>query len=177
MNHITFSGHMVYEPELRVSDKNNNPYVLYKIAVRRRFSKSKATDFLSCISWNGIAERVANYVHKGDFLTLHGELHSWHDEQDVERMTVHVDEVTFTRPLPKKDEDALAYYRDVCDKYQRLGMRLVKGEFGAEKAVYVGCNSDGNLVGEMAVETEPGTPESSLESEKAVPEVETGDMG
>lgn len=88
MNNITLFGRLTGEPELRSTD-NGTKYAKFLLAVDRR-TKEKTTDFIDCIAWSKLAEIIAQYVHKGNQLSLSGSLETSSYEKNGEKRKAYV---------------------------------------------------------------------------------------
>lgn len=72
MNHVSFSGRLTADPEMRQT-KNNVPFCVFRLAVARE-SDYKATDFFPCIAWRETAELCGKYLYKGRQCLVQGEM-------------------------------------------------------------------------------------------------------
>ena len=72
LNRLTIMGRMVRDPELRYS-ANEKPVVNFTLAVDRDRDREQ-TDFIDCVAWNGTAEFVSKYFHKGSMTVASGRL-------------------------------------------------------------------------------------------------------
>lgn len=96
MNNITLFGRLTGEPELRLTD-NGTKYAKFLLAVDRR-TKEKTTDFIDCIAWSKLSEIIAQYVHKGNQLSLSGSLETSSYEKNGEKRksyVVNIKEIDF----------------------------------------------------------------------------------
>lgn len=73
MNHIILIGRLTKDPELRFTT-TGKAVATFSIAVDRRFSKEKETDFFNIKVWNKIGESCANYLSKGRLVAVQGSL-------------------------------------------------------------------------------------------------------
>ena len=104
MNNITLFGRLTGEPELRSTD-NGTKYAKFLLAVDRR-TKEKTTDFIDCIAWSKLSEIIAQYVHKGNQLSLSGSLETSSYEKNGEKRkayVVNIKEIDFVSQ-PKTNE-------------------------------------------------------------------------
>ena len=111
MNSTNLIGRLTTEPELRYTE-DNRPFVRVTLAVDRGISKEdkeagkQSADFISCIFWNGNAERLNQYVKKGHRVAVEGSIRTGSYEKDngdkVYTTDVRVNKVTF---LEGKDKD------------------------------------------------------------------------
>ena len=76
MNRIQIVGRMVKEPELNVGSSGVSK-VRFTIASHRNY-KSKSgefeTDFIPCVAWRQLAERINKTLTKGDLVCCYGSL-------------------------------------------------------------------------------------------------------
>ncbi len=86
-NHLTLTGNVVRDPELRYT-AGGSPRVVMPVATTRRFQAKGAdqptevTSFFTVIVWGQLGEHVAESLFKGDRVTISGrvEQRSWVDE-------------------------------------------------------------------------------------------------
>ncbi len=91
-NHLTLTGNIVRDPELRYSASGIARTVM-AVATTRRFQAKGAdqptevTSFFTVIVWGSLAEHVAESLVKGDRVTVSGrvEQRSWVDEDEQKR--------------------------------------------------------------------------------------------
>jgi single-strand DNA-binding protein len=101
-------GRLVRDPDLKFTAGKGTALCKITIAVDRRFSKEKESDFINCTVWGKIAESLASHMQKGCLISVSGALHvsSFEDKEGkkVWRTDVNVEEVQFlTWPGDKKD--------------------------------------------------------------------------
>lgn len=72
MNTICLMGRLTDEPQLKQSQAGKS-FINFCIAVERR-GKEKMIDFIDCIAFEGTAETISKYCHKGDQLGIAGSL-------------------------------------------------------------------------------------------------------
>jgi single-strand DNA-binding protein len=88
-NHLTLTGNVVREPEVRFTASGNARLVM-PVATNRRFlakgsdTPTEVASFFSVIVWGQLAEHVAESVKKGDRVTVTGrvEQRTWTDEHE-----------------------------------------------------------------------------------------------
>ncbi len=86
-NHLTLTGNIVRDPELRYT-AGGSPRAVMPVATSRRFQAKGAdqptevTSFFTVIVWGQLAEHVSESLRKGDRVTISGrvEQRSWVDE-------------------------------------------------------------------------------------------------
>lgn len=85
LNTITIMGRLTKEPELRHT-QTGKAVVSFTLAVDRDFGE-KQTDFVNCFAWQGTAEFISKYFHKGSMMVANGSLQSreWTDKHDQKR--------------------------------------------------------------------------------------------
>ena len=96
MNRFIGLGRLVREPELKIIENSESKYVDMTIAINRDFKNKEGkveADFINCIFWNNLAERVSKYVKKGDRLSFEGRIRvsSYEKEDGTKRYTTRVD--------------------------------------------------------------------------------------
>jgi single-strand DNA-binding protein len=101
-NHLTLTGNVVREIELKFTASGNARLVM-PVATNRRFqakgsdTPTEVTSFFTVIVWGSLAEHVAESVKKGDRVTVSGrvEQRTWFDaaEQRHNSFEIVADEV------------------------------------------------------------------------------------
>jgi single-strand DNA-binding protein len=111
MNKCIFIGNLTKDPELSTT-QNGTSYARFTIAVSRRFANAdgeRVTDFINCIAWRSQGENLAKYCHKGDKISVVGELQnrSYEDGNGIKRHITEIiaDEVEFIN-TKKNDENS-----------------------------------------------------------------------
>lgn len=99
MNKVFLMGRLTADPELRQTMAGVS-VTTFTIAVDRRLSKEKQTDFIRCTAWRNTAEFVCKYFKKGSMTLVIGNIQtrSW-EGQDGKKQSatdIVVDEVYFT---------------------------------------------------------------------------------
>jgi single-strand DNA-binding protein len=88
-NHLTLTGNVVREPEIRFTASGNARLVM-PVATNRRFqakgsdTPTEVASFFTVIVWGQLAEHVGESVKKGDRVTVTGrvEQRTWTDENE-----------------------------------------------------------------------------------------------
>lgn len=109
LNKVILMGRLTAEPEMHVG--NDMTYARFTIAVERNYknkSGDKTTDFINCTAWNGTADFIDKYFHKGNMIAVSGELNiDRYEDKDGNIRTaanVRVAEVSFTGERNDTDE-------------------------------------------------------------------------
>jgi single-strand DNA-binding protein len=101
LNRVVLIGRLTADPELRQT-QSGLPVASFTLAVDRKFSKDKETDFINIIAWRGLAENCANYLTKGKMAAVDGRLQirNYEDKQGQKRTIAEViaDDVRFLSP-------------------------------------------------------------------------------
>ncbi len=98
INKVVLMGRLVATPELKYTQTNKSvcPFTL---AVERRMSQDKVTDFIDCVAWNKTAEFINRWFNKGSMLALVGRVqcrtYTTQDGHNRKMVEVIVDEVSF----------------------------------------------------------------------------------
>jgi len=118
MNNWDGIGRLTTDPELRYTT-DNIAYSRVTVAVDRPISKEdkeagkQSADFISCIFWNGNAERLCKYVKKGHRVAVEGSLRTGSYEKDdgtrAYTTDVKVRRVKFLESKPKDDRPEPEY--------------------------------------------------------------------
>ena len=111
MNKVELIGRLTADPELRYS-QNNKAYTKFTLAVNRSFKKEtgeKDADFISIVAWEKNAERICNYLRKGNQIGLIGRIQTGiYDKEDGSRKyltDVILSEVDFLESKSKNRND------------------------------------------------------------------------
>jgi single-strand DNA-binding protein len=76
-NHITISGNLTREPELRFT-QTGKPVCNLGVAVNNRFQVNgqwqERTSFMQCVVWGDMGENCARSLHKGNRVTVTGRI-------------------------------------------------------------------------------------------------------
>lgn len=109
INKIVLMGRLTADPEMHVG--NDMTYARFTIAVERNYKPKngdKITDFINCTAWNGTAEFIDKYFHKGNMIAVSGELNiDRYEDKDGNPRTaanIRVAEVSFTGERNDTDE-------------------------------------------------------------------------
>lgn len=102
LNQVTLMGNLTRDPELRQTPTGQN-VTSFSLALNRSYKDAsgawqEATDYIDCVSWGPLAERVAQYLSKGRRCLVQGRLQSRSWEQDGQKRSkveVLASDVTF----------------------------------------------------------------------------------
>ena len=75
INNVVLVGRIVEEPTLRNFDECKGVFIT--LAINRpfkNFENKVETDYIKVAVWEGLAEHVCNYCHKGDIVGIRGRL-------------------------------------------------------------------------------------------------------
>ena len=84
MNCIMISGRLVADPE--VKNGNGVEFTTFTVAVDRN-QKEKKTDFIPCTAFDKVGQVIEQYFHKGDRITVQGQLNGDRYEKDGKKLT------------------------------------------------------------------------------------------
>ena len=130
LNQVTLMGNLTRDPELRQTPTGQN-VTSFSLALNRSYKDQsgewqEATDYIDCVAWGPLAERVAQYLSKGRRCLVQGRLQSrsWEQEgQKRSKVEVLASDVTFldsrgsgdgesggstapsSKPVPSKKQD------------------------------------------------------------------------
>lgn len=122
MNQVGLVGRVTKDP-VRRQLSENRIYTSFILAINRNFKNSEGiieADFVSCVAWGRLAERVVKYCGKGSLIGVNGRLQSRtymnRENQKVYTMEVAVEDVRFyvlktpnvadTMPMESSHHDA-----------------------------------------------------------------------
>lgn len=124
MNSIAISGRLGADPEIRqVGDSRVTTFRLAETTSRKGQDGSYITNWYRCDAWGKTGETCAKYLHKGDPVTVTGELmiRNYKDKSGQDRTSVEVkiDRFAFggksqataqqTVPAPQESDDDLPF--------------------------------------------------------------------
>lgn len=87
LNKIVLMGRMTRDPELR-NTQNGKFVANFTLAVDRDHDREQ-TDFVDVVAWNGTAEFVSKYFHKGQMTVVSGRLQMRRYEKDGQNRTAY----------------------------------------------------------------------------------------
>lgn len=101
-NQVILMGNLTRDPELRQTPNGQN-VVSFSLALNRSYKDSsgewqEVTDYVDCVAWAALAERIAQYLSKGRRCMVVGRLQSRRWEQDGQKRSkveVLANDVTF----------------------------------------------------------------------------------
>ena len=101
MNQVGLVGRITKDPILKTFSETRNQ-TSFVIAINRNFRNSQGAidaDFVSCVAWGKLAERIVHYCGKGSLIGVNGRLQSrsYMTKEDTKVFTteVVVDDVRF----------------------------------------------------------------------------------
>jgi single-strand DNA-binding protein len=102
LNQVTLMGNLTRDPELRQTPTGQN-VTSFSLALNRAYKTAngewqEATDYIDCVCWGPLAERVSQYLSKGRRCLVQGRLQSRSWEQDGNKRSkveVLANDVTF----------------------------------------------------------------------------------
>jgi single-strand DNA-binding protein len=102
LNQVTLMGNLTRDPELRQTPTGQN-VTSFSLALNRAYKDAggewqEVTDYIDCVCWGPLAERVAQYLSKGRRCLVQGRLQSrsWEQEgQKRSKVEVLANDVTF----------------------------------------------------------------------------------
>ncbi len=102
VNQVILMGNLTRDPELRQTP-NGQSVVSFSLALNRAYKDQsgewqEVTDYIDVVAWGPLAERVAQYLHKGRRALVQGRLQSrsWEQEgQKRSKVEVLASDVTF----------------------------------------------------------------------------------
>lgn len=110
MNKVILMGRLTRDPEIRYT-QDQKAVARFAIAVDRRFSAQKETDFFNCTAFGKLAEFAEKYLHKATKILLIGRVQNDNytnkEGQKVTAVQIIADEIEFAeskaaeRPAPE----------------------------------------------------------------------------
>lgn len=111
LNRVILIGRLTRDPELRYTP-SGVAVTRFTVAVGRRYSNQQGereADFISTITWRGLAENCANYLKKGSMVSLEGRIQTGKYEKEgrtVYTTEVVADDVRFLDPRNARPESS-----------------------------------------------------------------------
>ena len=105
MNQSNIIGRLGADPELKYTP-NGKAVARMSVAVNDGFGENQRTYWFPVICWNGLAETVSQYLHKGSKAAVSGRLTTRSYEKDGTAVTVTeiiANSVDFLDPKPDRD--------------------------------------------------------------------------
>ena len=107
MNKVMLVGRLTRDPNAFTTTSGIN-YIRFTIAISRSFNKDQ-TDFVPIVAWRQTADFVANYLKKGDLISIEGSFTSStykkDDEQIVTKYEITADRVQILQSKKNDEED------------------------------------------------------------------------
>lgn len=106
MNQIILVGRLVRTPELKESE-NGKKFSIITMAVPRSFKNVNGeydTDFIDCITFDGVATTTADYCKKGDVVGVKGRIQSRVIDNSY-KLEIVAEKVTFLNHDKKTDDE------------------------------------------------------------------------
>ena len=110
LNNVVIMGRLTKDIELRKA--GDHKVANFTVAVDRNFvdeDGERQADFIRCVAWNGTAEFIEKYFHKGSMIALTGWIQtgSYEDEDGKTVFTtdIVVNTVSFTGERSERDDD------------------------------------------------------------------------
>lgn len=107
MNSVQLMGRITKDLDLKTSQSGTS-FMSFTVAVNRKFSKEKETDFISCKAFGKTAENIAKFFSKGSLIAVEGRIQTGSYEKDGNRVyttDVIVDGFHFTGEKKDKEEN------------------------------------------------------------------------
>ena len=122
LNQIAIQGRLTKTPELRHTQAGK-PVASFSIACDRDFRDSngnKATDFFDVVVWGQTGERCADWLSKGQLVTLTGRLQTrdWTDREGNKRKAFEI--VAREVHFPPKERASEESYRQPEPEFEEL---------------------------------------------------------
>ncbi len=106
MNSISLTGRLGQNPELRYT-QTEKPVCNLSVANTTGFGDNRQTHWFTVVCWQGQAEAVAQYLHKGSHVAVTGRLvtRKWEDQDGKNRVNTEIiaNTVDFLDPSAPKD--------------------------------------------------------------------------
>src|ERR1700753_413588 len=141
LNQVTLMGNLTRDPELRQTPTGQS-VTSFSLALNRAYKSAngewqEATDYIDCVCWGPLAERVAQYLSKGRRCLVQGRLQSRSWEQDGNKRSkveVLANDVTFLDSRggddngPSGDSDSVSSSSASSNEKQKPKKKTTKDE-------------------------------------------------
>ena len=125
INRVVLVGRMTRDPELRRTP-NGSAVTSFTLAMNRpkRNDEEQQADYISCVTWNKVAENVEKYCSKGSLVGVEGRLRSrTYDNAQGQRVYVTevvCDSVQFLETKPRDKYEEQQYHQQApANQYQQ----------------------------------------------------------
>lgn len=105
LNQVVLVGRLTKEVEVKEME-DGKKVAHIELAVGRSIKNADGeydTDFIDCTLWNGVAEKTAEYCHKGDILGIKGRIQT-EVIDDVKQTSIIAEKVTFLSSHKPEDK-------------------------------------------------------------------------
>jgi single-strand DNA-binding protein len=81
VNNVTLFGNFVADPEMSYT-QTGKAKTTFRLAVDSGYGEKKETEFINCVAWTKLAEKVADHGRKGKECAISGRMktRSWEDK-------------------------------------------------------------------------------------------------
>ena len=93
MNKIVICGRLGEDPQMRqAKDATVTTFTVAETSSRKGADGQPVTNWFRCSAWRGLGETCAKYLHKGDGVTIIGDLvqRTYKDKSGAERTSIEV---------------------------------------------------------------------------------------
>lgn len=142
INRVVLVGRMTRDPELRRTP-NGSAVTSFTLAMNRpqRNEGEQQADYISCVTWNKVAENVEKYCSKGSLVGVEGRLRSRsYDNAQGQRVYVTevvCDSVQFLETKPRDKYEEQQYHQQAqVNSYQQPVQNQQQDNFMNEQPSY-----------------------------------------
>jgi single-strand DNA-binding protein len=153
--YVTVSGRLVADPEARNTKTGGVPFAAFRVAsTARRVNRETgefedaATNFVNVTAFRSLGANVANSLHKGDPVVVHGRMrvNQWMRQDNTPATTVEIDAYSVGHDLSYGTSTFAKVSRPQVDRSDRMSDENVQAaharaagepEFDAENDDYV----------------------------------------
>ena len=142
INRVVLVGRMTRDPELRRT-QNGSAVTSFTLAMNspKRNDEEQQADYISCVTWNKVAENVEKYCSKGSLVGVEGRLRSrTYDNAQGQRVYVTevvCDSVQFLETKPRdKYEEQQCHQQAPANSYQQPVQNQQQDNFMNEQPSY-----------------------------------------
>lgn len=72
LNNVNLIGRVTKDIEIKKTKQTNKSVIRFTLAIDE--GKDRKAQFIECQAWEGTADTIAKYVHKGDMFNVNGKL-------------------------------------------------------------------------------------------------------
>lgn len=145
VNSVVLVGRITKDIELRKTSTGKS-VVSFTVAVNRRFGNQDQADFINCVAWNQTADFMANYLAKGNLISVEGRIQSRSYEDNTGKRVyvteVVCDQVQALESRGQREQSSGASRQDYSGSYTQVYEPEPSGSFDIDDEPILDITSD-----------------------------------